>query len=292
MPKSSSAKWKPSPVSASVKSRTRSKSRRAAVSVISNVTRSGRMPLARAIREMSATSVVVVEVQAREVDADLELGADALAGRREAVEGGRDDGAVDRRHDAEALGGSEKLGGKRDASVGLAHAGESLDGHDATASDLGHGLKVGDEARLGERRADAVRLLAQPTGSVSLAVRRVVKAHAAAAAALGLMHGEVGREEQVRGAARMFGEHGHARARCECERVALPRGRHPANERDDGLCARRGFGRGGPGKQDPDLVAAYAAGGLSPPGACREESRPWSGGIRLPREARGCRSES
>src|ERR1019366_3166715 len=119
------------------------------------------------------------------------------------------------------------------------------------------------EARLGERGADAVRLLAQPASAVSLAVRRVVKAHAAAAAALGLMHGEVGREEQVGSAARMIGEHGYPRARGERERVALPQGRHPANERDDGLGARRGFGRGGSGKEDRDLVAAHPAGGLS-----------------------------
>ena len=209
-----------------------------------------------------------------------------------AVEGGRDDGAVDRRDDAEALGGAEELGGKRDAAVGLAHPGERLDGDDAAAPDLGHGLEVGDEARLGERRADAVRLLAQPAGPVALAVRRVVQAHAAAAAALGLVHGEVGREEEVRGAARVVGEDGDARARRQRERVALPRRRHPANERDDGLGARRGFGRGGSGKQDRDLVAADAAGGLSAAGACREASRPWSAGTRRPREARACRSAS
>ena len=89
MPKSSSAKRKPSDVSACVKSRTRARSRSAAVSVISKVTRSGRMPFgAREARDLGDERVVL-EVEAGEVDSDLELGADPLARRRERVEGGR-----------------------------------------------------------------------------------------------------------------------------------------------------------------------------------------------------------
>ena len=79
------------------------------------------------------------------------------------------------------------------------------------AADLGHRLEIGHEAGLGERGADAVRLLAQPARAVALAVEGVVEAHAAPAAPLGLVHREIGREKEVGGAARVLGEDRDAR---------------------------------------------------------------------------------
>src|SRR5664279_1286327 len=206
---------------------------------------------------------VVVEVEAREVDADLELGTDLLAGRREGVEGRGDDGAIDGRHDSKSLGGTQEFGWEGDASIGLAHPGERLDGHDAAASDFRHRLEVGHESGLGEGGANPVRLFAEQARVVAFAIRRVVKADAAPAAALRLMHREVCREEQVGGAARVLGEEGDARAGRERERGAPPDGRQPAYSPDDGLGARRSLGRGDSRKENGDLVAAYPASDLA-----------------------------
>ena len=70
---------------------------------------------------MSATSVSSSKSRPERLIPISSSGLIALAGRREGVERRRDDGAVDRRDDPEALGGAEELAGKRDAAVGLAH---------------------------------------------------------------------------------------------------------------------------------------------------------------------------
>ena len=140
----------------------------------------------------------------------------------------------------------------------LLQAREGLDGHDSAGRDLGDGLEDRYEALLGQRGTDPVRLLAEAGDPVTLPVVRVVQQDAGAAPALGLVHREVGRPDEVGGPAGVVGVDGDAGARREAERIPLPDGSHLDDQREDHLGPPDGFGRPRRREEDRDLVAANA----------------------------------